>query len=162
MKENGFWFSGEDFWGKKNAILKFGNWGARRNCQSARLRGSGAKRGFLEIEKRGTLRCTAARIMFAFSIFGNCNLMCEYGVSTYNDPACAFVDACVGYRAYRPHGLHRSGSDRFSRSSLSLSLLHYARGLAAPISNFDTAVIIRCNRTSRSWLVQAISWGINW
>lgn len=86
-----------------------------------------AKKGLLEIEERGPLRCTAARIMFAFSVFGNCNSMCKYGVS--NDRA--FVDACV--RAYvsitsvSPAWTASIGPDRFSRSSLYLScIMHEA------------------------------------
>jgi len=94
--------------------------------------------GLLQIKERGPLRCMAARIVFTFSVFGNCNSMCKYGVSTYNDPAYipAFVDACVracvrtlALRAYRPHGLHRSAQTD-SRLCLSLSLLHYARNLS--------------------------------
>lgn len=64
-----------------------------RTSISARLRWFGAKKDLLE--EREPLRCMAARIVFTFSIFANCNLMCKYGVSTRNDPAYTCVDAYV-------------------------------------------------------------------
>jgi len=73
----------------------------------------------------------------------------------------AFVDACV--RAYvsitsiSPAWTTSIGSDRFSHSSLSLFLLHYARDLSHFNVQLRYAIIIRRDRTQQNRLIRAIS-----
>lgn len=120
------------------------------------------EKSLLEIEERGPLRCMAARIMFTFSIFGNCNSMCKYGVSACNDPY-----TCVYLRSYMrkyvsitdvsPAWTASIGLNRFSRSSLSVSPALYTRLKPLRCPTSTRSVIIRCNRTSQSRLVRTIS-----
>lgn len=113
----------------------------------------------LEIEERGPLCCMAARIMFTFSIFGNCNSMCKYTgflrVTFSRIPA--FVDAYVSITGVSPAQTASIGLDRFSRSSLSVSPTLYTGLKSLRCPTLTRSVIIRCNQTSQSRLVRTIS-----
>lgn len=95
--------------------------GFKRRCV---VRDTTDKKGLSRSKSEGhAARCMAAHIVFTVSVFGNCNSMCKYRVSTCNDPAYT----CV--RAYRPHEVHVTsiGWDRFSCSFLYISRTLYTR-----------------------------------
>lgn len=85
------------------------------------------------------VRYMAAHIVFTVSVFGNCNSMCKYRVSTCNEPAYT----CV--RAYRPHEVHVTsiGWDRFSCPFLYISTTLCARFKPATPIRYPTSTC--CN-----------------
>lgn len=103
-------------------------------------------------------RCMAARIVFTVSVFGNCNSMCKYRVSTCNDPAYTCVRACVCIARIKYTLYRLTKTD--SRAPFSILLVYYAQGLNR-LHRFDIQLrhaVITCNdQTSRSRLVPVIS-----
>lgn len=117
------------------------------------IRDTRGEKGLSKSKSEGhATHCMAAHIVFTVSVFGNCNSMCKYRVSTYNDPAYVRI-------ARMECTLHRStGTD--SRACFSISLVHYAQGLNW-LHRFDIqlrhALITCSNQTSQSRLVPVIS-----
>lgn len=123
------------------------------------VRDTKGKKGLSRSKSGGhAARYMAAHIVFTVSVFGNCNSMCKYRVSTCNDPTYTCVRTYVRI-ARMKYTLHRSaGTDSHVR--FSISLLHYVQGLSR-LHRFDIQlrhVVITCSyRTSRSRLVPVIS-----